>query len=104
MQTFVRSGGGAYLKLVEEKLHGRVVMIFEDAIAKSFEDDRSRMTSREVKRRFEICCKIFEALRADLQWGIDRIADHLAAYLRCELDGIDWKPDDRTLWVPQDGG
>jgi len=104
VQAFVRSGGGAYLKLVEQRLQGRVTLIFEKAIAVSFQHDRARQTAAEIKRRFEICCSIFESLRADLQWGIDRIEDHLPAYLRCELDGIEWKPDERTVWTPQDGG
>ncbi len=103
MQTFVRSGGSAYLKLVEEQLHGRVVLMFEDAIGKSFERDHGPQTEAEIKRRFELCCSIFEVLRVDLHWGLERIEDHLSTYLRCELDGKNWEPDKRTLWVPKDG-
>lgn len=79
-----------------------VVLGFEQAISKSFADDLSRMTGAEVRRRFEICTRLFCALRADLRWGLQRALDQLPQYLRCELDGARWEPDARTIWMPHD--
>ena len=81
----------------------RVVLGIEHAVAKSFEDDGARMTGDEVRRRFGICEKLYRQLRGDLDWGVQRVLDHLPQYLRCELDGVPWEPDHRTCWMPGDG-
>lgn len=96
--------------LVDADSLGKVTVAFEAIIARSFEKDRelaphspSSMKAAEVKRRFEICCAIFCALRGDLQWGLERVFAHLPEYLRCELDGKAWEPNKRQCWVPGDG-
>ena len=95
---------GHYVKLVNEQQIGRVADGFYRAIALSFgAGDWKRATRSEVKRRFDICDRIFSQLRGDLGWGIERILDNLPEYLRCELDGISWTPDRRTVWLPSDG-
>lgn len=73
------------------------------AVEGSFGVDKSTTTRAEVKRRIDICWNIAKILRYDLGWGITRIEDHLAHYLRCELDGDDWEPDKRRCWMPSDG-
>jgi len=73
------------------------------AIEKSFAQDGARVTQSEVKRRFELCARIFKTLRGDLHWGIERIEGHLSEYLRAELDGRTWEPDKREVWIPGDG-
>jgi hypothetical protein len=75
----------------------------EAAIAKSFASDHFSPTGDEVRRRFAICERLICRLRADLGWGLQRALDHLPQYLRCELDGVPWEPDQRTIWVPEDG-
>lgn len=89
--------------LIEDHSVGRVTIAFMEAIETSFRVDGARQTQSEVKRRFDICAKIFKQLRGDLKWGIDRIVDRLPRYLRAELDGEKWEPDQRVMWVPEDG-
>jgi hypothetical protein len=92
------------MSLVTEDLVGRVALLFEKTIEASWDSHPMRkMTQAEVKRRFGLCASIFERLRGDLKWGIDRIAQHLPAYFRAELDGAAWTPDSRTFWLPKDG-
>jgi hypothetical protein len=94
---------GAFLDLVEQDQLARVVLGFEHAVTRSFETDGARMTDAEVRRRFGICERLFRQLRGDLGWGLHRVLDHLPHYLRCELDGLRWEPDSRTIWMPEDG-
>lgn len=94
---------GAFVDLVAQDQLGQVTLAVECAIDWSFREDGSRMTGDEVRRRFAICERLVRQLRGDLGWGIDRVLDHLSEYLRCELDGIPWQPDTRTVWVPADG-
>jgi hypothetical protein len=94
---------GAFLDLIEQDQLARVVLGFEHAVTRSFETDGARMTDAEVRRRFGICERLFRQLRGDLGWGLHRVLDHLPHYLRCELDGLRWEPDSRTIWMPEDG-
>jgi hypothetical protein len=95
---------GSFKELVGSPRNvGKVTIGFELAIAASFAIDGGTMTTDEVKRRFQFCEKIFKQLRGDLSWGIERIIDHLAKYLRYELDGVSWEPDKRTTWMASDG-
>ena len=87
------------LDLMNHEQVGAVVLAFERAIAESFAADLSRQTGDETKRRFAICEGILRHLRGDLGWSLQRVLDHLPRYLRCELDGSDWKPDARTSWA-----
>lgn len=83
---------------------GRVTLAFEAMIAKSFETHPMRhMTRAEVKRRFDMCARIFDRLCGDLHWGVTRALDQMPTYLRSELDGVSWTPDKRRCWVPSDG-
>lgn len=94
---------GTFSGLIELGEVGRVTLSFEETIAFSFITDGSRLTASEVKRRFELCAGIFKKLRGDLHWGIDRALHFLPTYLRDELEGVAWKPDSRTMWMPRDG-
>lgn len=80
----------------------RIATAVRHAITLSFEQDNARKTRAEIRRRVEICWKIVKMLRYDLMWGITRISDHLAQYLRAELDGDTWEPSDRRCWIPSD--
>lgn len=81
------------------------------AVENSFKEDQQRrggarsvsVSGDELKRRVNICLKIFRELRGDLGWGLQRAIDHLPRYLRLELDGVKWEPDGRKMWVPGDG-
>ena len=92
-----------FLDLVTHDQLAPVLLGFERAVQQSFRDDKSRATGDEVRRRLAICERLFRALRGDLGWGLARVLDHLAEYLRRELDGIPWAPDERKVWVPADG-
>lgn len=94
---------GAFLDLVTEDQVGRVMLAIERAITRSFAEDGSRATGDEIRRRFALCERLVRQLRGDLGWGLQRVLDHLPKYLRCELDGVRWMPDARTVWVPSDG-
>ena len=95
---------GSFLDLVGDKRNlGLVTLAIESAIAASFALDGGTMTDAEVKRRFNMCQNIFKVLRGDMQWGIERIIDHLPQYLRAELSGASWEPDKRQCWIPGDG-
>jgi len=93
----------AFLDLVAQDQVGRVTLGIERAIEQSFREDGGRKTLDEIRRRFAICERLLRHLRGDLGWGLQRALDHLPGYLRCELDGIHWQPDARTVWVPADG-
>ncbi len=92
----------AFLDLVSDEQVAGVTLAIERAIADSFGTDRARMTGAEVRRRFAICERLLRQLRGDLGWGLQRVLGHLPHYLRCELDGAPWKPDERAIWVPED--
>jgi hypothetical protein len=94
---------GAFLDLVARDQVGPVLLGIERAIAESFREDGARMTRSEARRRFLASARIFRLLRGDLHWGLQRALDHLPGYLRCELDGVRWDPDARTIWIPGDG-
>lgn len=87
----------------------RTTAAFNDAIAVSFAQDqtiRSVYSYAEVKRRFEICARVFCHLRADLKWSVDRALDMMPYYLRCELEGIAYSPESHqghAMWAPTDG-
>lgn len=94
---------GAFLDLVTADQVAHVTLAIERVIADSFRADGARATSDEVRRRFAICERLVRRLRGDLGWGLQRVLDHLPAYLRSELDGAPWEPDARAVWVPEDG-
>lgn len=95
----------AFAKLLDSPaLIGKVTLAFETTIAASFEKHKMRhMTQAEVKRRFDICSTIFEKLRSELKWGVDRIIDQMPYYLDEMLSGRDFTPNARTVWTPGDG-
>ncbi|TMQ13317.1 MAG: hypothetical protein E6J91_18860 [Deltaproteobacteria bacterium] len=92
-----------FLHLVEQGRLDQAALAIEHIVTRSFEADGSRVTASEVRRRFEICERLFRQLRGDLGWGLQRVLDHLPHYFRCELDGQPWEPDRRTCWMPEDG-
>jgi len=107
MAAAVSAPTSVFVKLVEDGQVGTVTIAFERAIAKSFETHPMRqgvsgISSAEVKRRFEICAKIFVKLKGDLKWGLQRALDHVSEYLTAELNGSDWVPDARACWMPGD--
>ena len=61
---------------------------------------RGGVTQAEVKRRFEICERIWKVLRIEHKWLVQRVCDHLHRFLLQEIDGISWEPNCRVLWVP----
>lgn len=76
---------------------------FNEAIQRSFTTDNPPMRDikrSEVVRRFGLCMKVFRVLRGDKRWSIPKIKDYLHTYLRCELDGATWEPDESRVWVP----
>lgn len=82
----------------------QVTTSIENVVARSFETHRMQhITRAEVKRRFDLCARIFERLRGDLSWGLARIFDRMPEYLAAELNGSTWTPDARACWFPQDG-
>ena len=75
---------------------------FQDAIELSFVTNSIRMDTRhEAKRRFNICCKLFERLKLDYQFSTAKALDYLPTYLKCELDGVPYDPATvRDVWAP----
>jgi hypothetical protein len=102
---------GEFAGLVTDERIPQVVAGIERAVLKSFEEDAApgrvilvtgapRISRDEIRRRAAICMRIFRQLRGDLNFGIEKILDHLPKFLRCELDGIPWEPDaTRTTWA-----
>lgn len=96
----------AFVHLVEKNMVGVVTLRMTEVVEASFEAHPMRGGSiprSEVKRRFDLCANIFEKLRGDLKWGLERVWGHLPAYLGDELNGVQWLPDARTIWSPGDG-
>lgn len=94
---------GTFSDLVSQQQVGPATVAIEQAITRSFREDNARVTGAELRRRFAICECLLRHLRGDLGWGLQRALDHLPRYLRCELDGVPWEPDARTIWTPGDG-
>lgn len=95
---------GSFVQLVgDHSALARVLRGIQTTIELSFAVDGAGITQTEVKRRFQLCEKIFKILRGDMKWGIVRIIDHLPKYLRFELDGETWEPESRVCWMPTDG-
>lgn len=99
------SSVGVLAQLIEQDQVGRVTNAFTEMIAASMAVDNAPTTAHEIKRRFGICLRVFRELRGDLKWSIAKILDHLPYYLRCELDGGKYNPNDETRgrksWVEQ---
>lgn len=86
---------GQYVQLIHSDDLGKVTRAFEDAIALSFiTNPMKNPTQHEIKRRFNLCDKIFGTLRGDLKWSVPKIVDVLPTYLKCELDGVPYNPED----------
>ena len=86
---------GHYVQLTHSDDLGKVTRGFEDAIALSFiTNPMKNPTQHEIKRRFKLCDKVFTLLRGDLHWSIPKILDVLPTYLKCELDGVPYNPED----------
>ena len=81
---------------------GRLVFACEAALRKSFEQRpvNGDPTEAEKKHRANLAIEIARQLRGDLGWSVDKIADKLPEYLLNELDGVNWKPDQRQIWTP----
>lgn len=72
---------GGHIMRVEKSIYA--------AVEKSFQTHPMRhMTRSEVNRRFQLCVKLIEILRADMGWSVFRICDHLTRFLQLELDKV----------------
>jgi hypothetical protein len=90
-----------FLDLISEDQLATVTVAIESTVAKSFDADYSRVTRDEIRHRFAICERIIRELRGDLKWTLTRVLDAMPRYLRCELDGSHWTPDERAVWMPE---
>lgn len=79
-----------------------VAQAAEQAVLQSFEERPMRcgITQAEARRRVAICERIWQVLRLEQGWSMQRVCDHFLRFLLCEIDGIPWEPDGRTIWVP----
>ena len=91
--------GGAFISLVEAHQIPQVLLGVESAVSTSFAVDKCRMTQREATRRVNKALDIFCQLRRDKHWSVDRITQSLTKFLRCELDGEPWEPEERDAWI-----
>ena len=66
-----------FFSLFEQNQVARVLLSLELTIAVSFEEDGSRVTGDEIRRRFAICERLMRELRGDLGWSLPRVLDHL---------------------------
>jgi hypothetical protein len=60
-------------------------------------------TVAEAKRRTQFCLDLALELRHSMKWGAQRIVDTLPYALAAHLDGKNWEPDKRAVWVAGDG-
>lgn len=92
--------GDVVRSMVSSKDFGRIVLAVVASVELSFLDN-ARTTRSEVRRRTDMCWDLVKRLRGDLKWSVEKILDHLTAYLRCELDGIPYNPEKAGgLWTP----
>lgn len=94
---------GHYVQLCHSDDLGKVTGAFEESIALSFiTNPMKNPTQAEIRRRFNLCDKIFSTLRGDLKWSVPKIVDVLPTYLKCELDGVPYSPEDvGASWSPE---
>lgn len=67
-------------------------------VATSFFHDRSRPTNHEDRRRVQLCIELFQIMRRDGGWSVQRCIDELPFALRCKLDGHPWDMASRPTW------
>jgi hypothetical protein len=80
-----------------------ITLAIADAVAQSFGPDVKRATRRDLQTRTSKAIDIVLQLRSDLTWGLARIKDQLPYYLKKEVNGESWEPDQRSVWIASDG-
>lgn len=95
------------LEILSELVIPRDQQRCEDMIAEAIEYSFlicrcNNITRSEIKRRLDICFRIFCDLRAEAQprYTLDRIEDCLRICLVYELEGQPWSHLKRKAWVP----
>lgn len=78
-----------------------------DAVARTVQASFSshpciNITKRELKRRVDMCTAIIEHTRGDMHWSVSKVVDHLLPFLKVALDGGDWRPGARAVWLEGD--
>lgn len=92
--------GEVVRQMVDAPSFGRLVLGIGASVELSFLDG-ARTTRSEVRRRVDMSWELVKRLRGDLKWSVEKILDHLTAYLRCELDGVPYNPERvNGLWRP----
>lgn len=87
-------------QMVSSAHFGKLTLSVVASVELSFLDG-ARTTRSEIRRRTNMCWDLVLKLRGDLKWSVEKILDHLTAYLRCELDGIPYNPEKNNgLWKP----
>jgi hypothetical protein len=90
------------LSLVEPHQIRRALLGLATVVEASFDQDGSRITQDEVKRRLYLAADLFCELRRDVKWSVERILNELPNALRSKLDGTPWSPNAHALWKPGD--
>lgn len=60
-------------------------------------------TQEAIRERVTFCVRLAGELRRDLLWTTERIIDTLPDALKAHLDGEEWSPSQRQVWIPSDG-
>ena len=72
------------------------------AVESSYLTHPCNRTAAEDKRRASICVDAVLLMRGDMKWSTSRICDHVHEALEKKLDGVDFRPHTRSLWLPGD--
>ncbi len=81
---------------------GRLVVAVTASVELSFGLDGGRVTKSAVKERVDLAWDLVKRLRADFKWSVARICDHVATFLRCELNGVAYDPGAMNgIWNPE---
>lgn len=87
------------LKRNDPKGFVRVAVGIQGTISASFHEDGSRCTRAEATRRFELSLQLVERMVMECSYSITRALDTLGTGLRARLDGVDWEPPSRNMWL-----
>ena len=90
------------LSLVTRDKLPRVHAQMFDAVAYSYMICPCRMTTDETRRRLKMVFEIWQTLRAQHRYTLDRLDHCLGRYLCYDLDGQKWEPLKRKTWLPGD--
>lgn len=91
------------LTMFSDENHHEILEAIACAVMATFPPTQPEYRQSDLKQRTARAEKVVKILRGDFKKGVVYIKDHLERFLRAEMNGQDWKPDVRRVWITDDG-